>query len=354
MTDLSVQYTMDSGAIHVLGRYHKIKADMAAPHEVVRGGYPTATTAVEMKVSGGELVGTWNDANDDEQNVLWKVGNDAWVRATSLRNSMSLNVLVDGPNGWEQCHALLDQITESLPLLEKPPDGTVNMDFWYWGGMSANSRTRRLVVPKWDEIKGNYASKAREALSDLMELRPANIETGRIMLLHGPAGTGKTTAIRALADAWKSWCDLVYVVDADDMFMRGGYLMQVLLDEAIGDRWRLVIVEDAEEFLTPDAKKNVGQAISRLLNLGDGMIGQGLNVLVLMTTNAPVVKLHEAIMRPGRCIANIEVPRMSASEASQWSEGNVRGEATLAELFEAQRHSQIGSGISDARAGVYL
>jgi energy-coupling factor transporter ATP-binding protein EcfA2 len=354
MTNLSVRYTMNDGAIHVLGRYHQIKAEMSAPHEVMRKRYPTATTAVEMKVSGGELVGTWNDVSDDEQSVLWKVGADAWVQANSLWNNMSLYVLVDDSNGWERCHALLDQIIESLPILEKPPDGTVNMEFWYWAGTAACSRTRGIVVPKWDDIKGNYASKSREALSHLMELRPASIETGRIMLLHGPAGTGKTTAIRALADAWKSWCDLVYVVDADDMFMRGGYLMQVLLSEAIGDRWRLVIVEDAEEFLTPDAKKNVGQAIARLLNLGDGMIGQGLNVLVLMTTNAPIVKLHEAIMRPGRCIANIEVPRMSASEASQWSEGNVHGEATLAELFEAQRQSQIGSGISDARAGVYL
>lgn len=38
----------------------------------------------------------------------------------------------------------------------------------------------------------------------------------------------------------------------------------------------------------------------------DGLIGQGFNLLVLVTTNEPVGKLHPAVVRQGRCLAEIE------------------------------------------------
>jgi ATP-dependent 26S proteasome regulatory subunit len=70
----------------------------------------------------------------------------------------------------------------------------------------------------------------------------------------------------------------------------------------------------------------------------DGLIGQGLRVLVLVTTNEPIRKLHPAVARPGRCAANIEFVPLSADEATTWlaahgaPDGRVRS-ATLAELY---------------------
>jgi hypothetical protein len=119
-------------------------------------------------------------------------------------------------------------------------------------------------------------------------------------------------------------------------------------------KWRLLIVEDAEEFLVPDSKERTGQALARLLNLGDGLIGAGLRVLILLTTNAPLGALHQAVTRPGRCLANIEVPKLTAQEASKWSEGSVNKEATLAELFEATGRKRITSDIVHEMPGQYL
>jgi hypothetical protein len=57
--------------------------------------------------------------------------------------------------------------------------------------------------------------------------------------------------------------------------------------------------------------------------------------MIALTTNEPVARLHPAIVRPGRCIAQIEVGKLSANEAREWLGGQqcFLGEgATLAEL----------------------
>src|SRR5205807_6983877 len=120
------------------------------------------------------------------------------------------------------------------------------------------------------------------------------------------------------------------------------YLMQVLdgLAEEVEDddeRWRLLVLEDTGELLSPDAKDRTGQGLSRLLNVADGLLGQGLRVLVLVTTNEPVGSLHPAVSRSGRCLSNVEFPAFSGQEADAWLESRgASGDSTsrtLASLF---------------------
>src|SRR6202020_1180496 len=99
-----------------------------------------------------------------------------------------------------------------------------------------------------------------------------------------------------------------------------------LLGIAVGDRdeddeakkSRLLILEDCDELIAASAKERSGQGLARLLNLTDGLLGQGRSVLVALTTNDPISRLPPAIVSPGRCIAQIEVGSLSASEARQW------------------------------------
>ena len=69
----------------------------------------------------------------------------------------------------------------------------------------------------------------------------------------------------------------------------------------------MLVLEDCDELIRADAKRGAGQALSRLLNLTDGVVGQGLDVLVCLTTNEDLHRLHPAITRPGRCLAEIFV-----------------------------------------------
>jgi hypothetical protein len=129
-------------------------------------------------------------------------------------------------------------------------------------------------------------------------------------------------------------------------------------DESADRRWRMLVLEDCDELIRTDAKRATGQALARLLNLTDGLVGQGLDVLVCITTNEDLHRLHPAIVRPGRCIAHIHVGPLSATEAAAWlgdgpgADGSVGREgATLAELFARRGDLQPVEKTADPSAG---
>jgi hypothetical protein len=118
--------------------------------------------------------------------------------------------------------------------------------------------------------------------------------------------------------------------------------MQVLLNSEYTDgtenRWRLLIVEDSGELLSMDAKSVVGQGLSRLLGLADGLLGQGSRVLTLITTNEDIGRINPALQRPGRCLSEIQFGRFSAGQATSWLDAARCGKhsttpKTLSELY---------------------
>ncbi|HEX2031742.1 MAG TPA: DUF5925 domain-containing protein [Actinomycetota bacterium] len=217
--------------------------------------------------------------------------------------------------------------------------------FWHFDDViGGDSTVREIEVPSWDEIAANYAAPTREALESLMgSFEPG--AGGRLLLWHGPPGTGKTYALRALAWQWRSWAELHYVVDPETLLGREpGYLVDVALPEghrpARTPEWRLLVLEDVGEMLGVDARLQVGQALSRLLNLVDGLLGQGLPLVLLATTNEPLGQLHPALARAGRSAAVVEFAALSAEEARAWlrergapdAAERITGPATIAEL----------------------
>lgn len=215
-------------------------------------------------------------------------------------------------------------LAESVQDATEEPEADetqIEMGFWHMGPHGPLRRERTISAGTWAEIQGNYAKSVAGLMDRLMALTPAEI-TGRLLLLHGPPGTGKTTALRSLAREWADWCQFDCVLDPEVMFGSPGYLMQVAVgaDGEDGEkrRWRLLVLEDCDELIRGEAKQSTGQGLSRLLNLTDGMLGQGRDVLVAITTNEDLSRLHPAVVRPGRCLAQIEIGRLSRAESLAW------------------------------------
>jgi hypothetical protein len=248
----------------------------------------------------------------------------------------------------ERAASELSTLRGLFPVPDPSSTHEVTVTFWTYSPHGPQPSWRTVSVPEWDEIEGNYAESTRRHLEELMRgFQPAH--GGQLLLWHGKAGAGKTFGLRALAWEWREWCDFHYIVDPDSFFgEHADYLMSVLLMPAYqgGHRgfarfgggiipvpgaietneerpekpWRVLILEDTGELLTPDAKTVIGQGLSRFLNVVDGLIGQGLRVLVLVTTNEPIRTLHPAVARPGRCAANVEFLPLSPTEAGAWLE----------------------------------
>lgn len=258
----------------------------------------------------------------------------------------------------------LDMLRERLPARElDDADPRVPVTFWSNSPHGPQGVERMIDVPAWEDVHQHYPQAIDEQLDGgVMSRAFAPGVGGQIILWQGDPGTGKTYALRALLWEWRKWATAHYITDPEDFFgQSAAYMMGVILgggdggialgksdgeqpdERAKGGKWRLLILEDAGELMAADARERTGQGLSRLLNVVDGLIGQGLKVLVLVTTNEDVKKLHPAITRPGRCASVVRFESFDLPEAAVWIaerggthadlDGDDRTRWTIADLF---------------------
>ena len=288
------------------------------------------------------------------------IAGDDWTARTVLWHTGTAEVTVTAATD-ELAEAVIGRIVAEAAVEQSSGDGRVTIGFWHRSERRGPCRSaRRVSAEPWSTIRGNYPGATAAAMDRLMAVTPASL-SGQLILLYGPPGTGKTTALRALAREWLPWCDTDCVIDPETLFADPRYLMELAIgdddeDEAAA-RWRLLLLEDCDELIGEEAKRSSGQALSRLLNLTDGLLGQGRHVLVAITTNEDLRALHPAAIRPGRCLAQIEVGPFPAGEAAAWLDRPANGipAMTLAELYARKNaRAPISSAQPPAAVGLYL
>ena len=309
------------------------------------------------------LIAKWIDKNksffagwetDNAVIQIWAPGND--------RDRLGIEVWARSKAFAEQ---YIEEIKKALPLAKVNRDeNEVEIGFWMQTRNGGRQIRREIIVPSWQDIQANYSEKVVGQLNSVMVgFKPER--GGQLLLWHGDPGTGKTYALRALSREWRKWADFNYIVDPENFF--GGdadYLMGVLMDERWTDmsdadetdpeyltgseRWKVLIFEDTGELLSADAHERTGQGLSRFLNTVDGLIGQGLKVLLLVTTNQLLGAFHPAVARAGRASVILEFDKLNAAESAAWAaQHGLTVEDTshsLSDLYAVLNGSRRGSG----------
>lgn len=315
----------------------------------------TALTAESWRIEPG----TASLERPDGSDVLFEGDNEYVVRLADGRVLHfenwygSVDLTVAAPS-YAHARSLVEDFAARFPSWAPPPverdeSKTISLGFWTDTPMGPSRRRRILESAAWDDVAPNYPEPVRSDLANLMtEFKPG--AGGQLMLWQGPPGTGKTWALRALISEWRDWAEFHYITDPDAFFVGNPlYMTEVLLAETYGyidgptgeyvegesdsTPWRVLILEDTGELLAAEAKDKQGQGISRLLNVVDGLMGQGLKILVLVTTNDELGDLHPAAQRPGRCAARLQFGAFSPEEASEWLGEETDEGGTLAELY---------------------
>lgn len=162
-------------------------------------------------------------------------------------------------------------------------------------------------------------------------LQKANA-TGMV-LLHGKYGTGKTTYLRHLMG------------NVNQRFI----FLPINLAGALSDpnflpfisqyKDSILVLEDSEDLIS-DRKNKGGSSLSltNLLNIGDGLLSDALNIKIICTFNANISDIDPAILRKGRLVARYEFKPLSVDKVKALSKelglnGKLNQPMTLAEIY---------------------
>ena len=252
MSDFSIAYEPHGPNDLLIGRLLELALEKGFEW-IETNGWPIAD---DLKLTTKDQI--LHFRSEVSEDVLFFVNNHALAKVRIQHGELRVVIVAASR---QEAEAAMQAVKEQFPAEERVEDGKVAVTFWANTAQGPWSARRKIVVPTWEEIQGNYSAPVRESIAKMVR-----------------------------------------------------------------------------ELLSADAKLRTGQGLTRLLNMVDGMIGQGLKLLVLITTNDPIKKFHEAVVRPGRMAQHISYEPLTFDEANEWlrqrgSNETVEKPKTLAELY---------------------
>lgn len=179
------------------------------------------------------------------------------------------------------------------------------------------------------DLELNYGSAAKEKFDKVIKCISKN--KNGLMLFSGDPGTGKSTFIKYLTT--KTTRKVIYLSSGSAEQLTNPDFMSFIM----GYRNCILLLEDAEKVLrSRNAQDN--EAISNILNITDGILGDCLNIMVIATFNTNRENIDSALVRKGRLLVEHHFEALSPEECnkifeSMKSKKRTEVPMTLAEIY---------------------
>ncbi|CAF1251462.1 unnamed protein product [Rotaria magnacalcarata] len=168
-----------------------------------------------------------------------------------------------------------------------------------------------MKKPNIPDLKLHYGDNFSEVHDDLIKTLQEKDSTG-ITLLYGPPGTGKTFYLRYLINEIKNKSLIFVPPDLVNDMTKPGFLPFLMQHPN-----SILIVEDAENIIRDRNKEDIiaNQAVSNLLNLSDGLLGDAMHQQIICTFNCDVKSIDTALLRDGRLVIEHKFDTLSVVDA---------------------------------------
>lgn len=179
---------------------------------------------------------------------------------------------------------------------------------------------------------------------------------GRIAILNGEPGTGKTHLIRSFL----SRIDCLFLIVPSSLIDSLDKPELVPLLTSVRNSHEkpiILIIEDGDTCLVPRKNDNIS-TIAALLNLSDGIMGSIIDIKMIISTNAEIKDMDPAILRPGRLSRNIYVGPLPYDQANvvyrrlmanDTATLEYRRFYTLAEIYDKFNNIDIATTVSSSK-----
>ena len=229
-------------------------------------------------------------------------------------------------------HPLGQEISRILACIQRRPEkkkkGNVHL-LCSLDGMLALQRFDVKLPEGEMDLEANYGPEVGVKFEKLDGFLSSN--RSGLVLLSGDPGTGKSTFIKYLAT--KTTRKVIY--------LSSGAAEQItspdFLSFMMRNRNSVLLLEDAEKALRSRETQD-NPAISNILNITDGILGDCLNIMVIATFNIDRESIDSALVRKGRLLLEHHFKALPPDAANKILEGmgsdkRATEPMTLAEIY---------------------
>jgi hypothetical protein len=175
--------------------------------------------------------------------------------------------------------------------------------------MGLTIRDFHISAGKTFDVKKNYNDDFYDVNKKIIKDLSVKNNKG-LVLLHGKPGTGKTTYIKHLCEKLDK--QIIFVPPMMSLALADPGFVPFLMKYPNS----ILIIEDAENIVKDRTLHSNGDAISNILNITDGILGECLNIQIVATFNTDRTQIDEALTRKGRLLAEYKFDELELKKTN--------------------------------------